>query len=309
MLSRLALIAALASAVHGQSSGGGGNGAPTLEQLALVDAQYQNSGLAQAPEAGFGVELKSIALLNVQYSFGTVENGQAYEADQVAEQPTLTLVPAEQYAQNLTASTLYTVMLADANSLGDPSPNYRHYLENSATGSPEGQGDTLEGGNVVTSYAGPGPLPGSGPHRYAWLVFLQPARFEPPQNLSGTAGIGPWNVQEYVQETGLQLIAASFFTVQNGEPTGSVVETEAVNTATLSVSGASSASAAPTSASDMSSSRSSSATAISSSASNPSSQSSQSTPAPTASNPPSSAGKVAVSLGAIFGAVAFVFLA
>ncbi|KAK4050275.1 hypothetical protein OIV83_003596 [Microbotryomycetes sp. JL201] len=296
MLARFALVAcAYAAATVSAQQSNGTSATPTAEQLALVDAQYANSGFAQAPERGFGIELKSRGLLTVEYeSFGVVENGQAYTADQVSDKPSVSFAPAEADASDFTNSTLFTLVLADANSLGDPTPNYRHYLENSAKREQDGE---IDDGNEVTSYAGPGPLAGSGPHRYAWLLFLQPARFEPPQNLSGTdIDIGPWNVQEYVQNTGLELVAASFFTVQNGEPTGSVVETSAVNTATLSVSSA----AASSSASRMTSSRVSSQTsAPASSASN-----SQSAPAPAATSPTSGAGKTAMSLGAVVVAAA-----
>jgi len=66
--------------------------------------------------------------------------------------------------------------------------------------------------------------------RYAWMMFEQPSSFTAPEGLSA-AGTAPshWSVNSYVQQTGLQLVAASFFTVQpNGEPTGSVATTQAV---------------------------------------------------------------------------------
>ena len=51
-------------------------------------------------------------------------------------------------------------------------------------------------------------------------MFEQPSTFAAPANLS-TSGTAPghWNVQSYVQESGLgALIAAAFFTVENGAP-------------------------------------------------------------------------------------------
>jgi len=86
-----------------------------------------------------------------------------------------------------------------------------------------------EGGTAITNYAAPGPIAGTGPHRYAFLMFAQPESFQAPSNLS-TAGTPPshWYVENYVEETGLQLVAASFFTVSNGDATGSVAATEAV---------------------------------------------------------------------------------
>ena len=62
------------------------------------------------------------------------------------------------------------------------------------------------------------------------MLFEQPSSFTAPEGLSA-AGTAPshWSVNSYVEQTGLQLVAASFFTVQpNGEATGSVATTQAV---------------------------------------------------------------------------------
>ena len=73
---------------------------------------------------------------------------------------------------------------------------------------------------LLPADAGPGPIAGTGIHRYAWLLFSQPSNFSAPANLS-TAGVSPghWSVNDYVVNSRLgALVAASFFTVQNGEP-------------------------------------------------------------------------------------------
>ncbi|BGP17794.1 hypothetical protein JCM10213_001704 [Rhodosporidiobolus nylandii] len=252
MLARLSLVA-LAAAASSLAQEIPATASP--EQLALVNAQYQNSGLNDGGNAGFGIELNSAALLSIVYGFGVVENGQTYSVDQVAEAPDVYVTPASDTAAEFNSSAAYTLMLADASSLGDPDTrgNYRHFLGNGFTGA-AASGSNLtfqpENGEVITSYAAPGPIAGTGPHRYAWLMFTQPGDFAAPANLSspGTAA-APWYVSSYVQETGLQLVAASFFTVQNGEPTGSVASTQAVNTATLSVSSAASSTSSGASAS------------------------------------------------------------
>ncbi|GAA6003688.1 hypothetical protein JCM10207_003547 [Rhodosporidiobolus poonsookiae] len=217
--------------------------------LALVDAQYENSGLNDGGNAGFGIDLEAAAILSVVYpSFGVVENGQTYTVDQVTDAPDVFVTPSEETATWFNSSSRYTLTLADASSLGDPDTrgNYRHFLGNSLTGAAaSGSNLTFEpaDGTVITSYAAPGPIEGTGPHRYAWLLFTQPENFQAPSNLSSTASAAPWYVSDYVAQTGIQLVAASFFTVQNGDPTGSVASTQAVNTATLSVSSAASSGA------------------------------------------------------------------
>ena len=73
-------------------------------------------------------------------------------------------------------------------------------------------------GTVVTNYAGPGPLLNTSKHRYAWMLFAQSSKFATPANLSA-AGTAPGHryVSKYVASRGLgDLVAASFFTVENG---------------------------------------------------------------------------------------------
>ncbi|GAA6016800.1 hypothetical protein JCM11491_001811 [Sporobolomyces phaffii] len=232
----------------------------SAEQLALVSAQFANSGFNLTTNAGFGLDLDAKALLTVVYGFGAVENGQEYSVDQVSDAPEVYVTPAEDTAAWFNSTSRYTLTLADASALGDPDAegNYRHFLANSETGAAATGSNltfTPSDGTVITSYAAPGPLSGSGTHRYAWLLFAQPENFSAPQGLS-TAGTAPshWSVNSYVQQTGLELVAASFFTVQpNGNPTGSVASTQAVNTATLAVSSASSSAASSGSASHASS--------------------------------------------------------
>ncbi|GAA5904152.1 hypothetical protein JCM6882_003961 [Rhodosporidiobolus microsporus] len=236
MIARTAALVALVTAAAAQSI----PATASPEALALVDAQYQNSGLDDSGNAGFGIELDSLAILSVVYpSFGVVENGNAYSVDQVSDAPDVYVTPSEDSAAWFNSSSRYTLMLSDASSLGDPDSrgNYRHFLANSLTGeAASGSNLTFQpvDGTVITSYAAPGPIEGTGPHRYTWLLFAQPSEFSAPSNLSspGTSP-APWYTSDYAAQTGIQLVAASFFTVQNGEPTGSVASTEAVDTATL----------------------------------------------------------------------------
>lgn len=71
-------------------------------------------------------------------------------------------------------------MLADAASLGDPDVqgNYRHYLENSVpTPAQDASGELgLDNGVVITGYAGPGPIVGTGPHRFVLRSVERDAR-------------------------------------------------------------------------------------------------------------------------------------
>ncbi|GAA6032178.1 hypothetical protein JCM8097_007110 [Rhodosporidiobolus ruineniae] len=244
MLARAALLLpALAAFASAQSI----PATASATDLELINAQYDNSGLDDQGNAGFGVDLEAQAVLSVVYpSFGLVQNGNAYTADQVADAPEIFVTPSNSTAAWFNETSRYTLMLADASSLGDPDTrgNYRHFLANGLTGAAaSGANLTFEpvDGTVITEYTAPGPIAGTGPHRYAFLLFDQPSSFQAPSNLSSPGvSAAPWYVSDYVAQTGIRLVAASFFTVQNGDPTGSVASTEAVNTATLAASSAAS---------------------------------------------------------------------
>lgn len=254
-------------------------------------------------------------------------NGQDYTKEQVAALPTFTVLPARLNQYTDESDIEFTLVLADAAALGDADPegeqqrvspvsllhrrlirasippgNYRHYLANDVEIEDVNSQDgsfSLDNGTVITSYAGPGPLQGSGTHRYAWLLLQQADNFRAPSGLASTTGPSHWNVSQYVSEANLTLVAASFFTVTaSGAPTGSVVETSAVNTATLQVSSAAASnSAASSSAQSSSASRPSGSSAAPSSAS------------PSASAPVSGAGKVVASAAiALLGALGIIAL-
>ncbi|GAA5866380.1 hypothetical protein JCM8547_000759 [Rhodosporidiobolus lusitaniae] len=218
----------------------------TPKDLALIDAQYHNSGLDLDGNAGFGIPLRSRALLSLVYpsSIGLVENGKTYPVDSFTYEPEVYITPSEETAWLFNDSATYTVFFADASSLGDPDVrgNYLHFLGNGYHGSTSSRGKKSltfkpHGGKVISEYFAPGPLPGTGPHRYSYLYFAEPHSFRPPANLSEPdTPSAPIYVADYVRQTGVKLLAASWFTTEpNGEPTGPVAVTQTVNPATLVV--------------------------------------------------------------------------
>lgn len=121
---------------------------------------------------------------------------------EVAQLPTVYITPSAGALTTFTQTTKYTLVLADAASLGDPDltaptegGDYRHFLANSLVGAPATGGNSTfvtSGGNVVTAYAGPGPLVGTGPHRYSWLLFAQAGNFVAPNGLNAMTPPSHW---------------------------------------------------------------------------------------------------------------------
>jgi phosphatidylethanolamine-binding protein len=231
-----ALVLAALGLVHAQSI----PATASETDLQTVEGQYDAAGFYQAPSnaptsLAFGIKLDADALLTVAYGDHVVQNGEALNQDQVSSQPTLYVTPSTENAAKFGSGNQFTVLLTDASALGNPDPRgfYRHYLANGVTtGAASGSDNQtlpVSGGTVITNYAGPGPAAGEGPHRYAWLMFAQPEGFAAPQALSEpNTAAGPWNVTSYVQESDLgDLVAASFFTVQNGQASYSVPSTTA----------------------------------------------------------------------------------
>ena len=80
-------------------------------------------------------------------------------------------------------------------------------------------------------YVGPGPLEGTGPHRYVVVLVVQEQSFTAPADVTT---FGAYSAQQYLSTSGLgPVVAANYFVVENGASTVAVSSTSAVNTATV----------------------------------------------------------------------------
>ncbi|KAE8269534.1 hypothetical protein A4X09_0g2818 [Tilletia walkeri] len=205
---------------------------------AIVSFQAQNLTPDPVPADVF----QPIAALTVTYpQAGIVGVGQRAPKNQVQDQPTYSLNITSGEAANF-RSKLFTVLVADP---GAPSSNYnglvvRHCLGNNFTIGSDGVLKNTTA--LVTSYMGPAPPAGSGPHRYMHLVLAQPSGFRAPADLSqpNTPLVTDWNLSDYFKEANLgPIVAASFMIVQEGQTTASTVTTAAEpNTASISATAA-----------------------------------------------------------------------
>lgn len=138
--------------------------------------------------------------------------GKEITPTQAAHQPTILLWPTPP-----TSNSLYTLILFDPDAPSPINPTNRSYLHWLVLNIPShtniSQGDTL------VEYIGPGPLPGTGYHRYVFLIFRQPERFffnHPPRISNHTnTGRGNFNVRQFVELMDLGTpVAGNFFRAQ-----------------------------------------------------------------------------------------------
>jgi len=190
-----------------------------------------------------------LGYLNVSFqAVGQISPGQALTETQVHDQPSIVFTAAN---SSVTYTGTTTVIMADAGPVGtdESQGQTRHWLSYGASLAGNGPYtlDTSKGTNV-TDYAGPGPAPGSGAHRYVIMLFEQGSSFNEPTD-AGT-GVQTINLTGYIQSSGLgALYAATYFTVENGTATATPSFTAPVATSTLPAFQALSGSGTATSAS------------------------------------------------------------
>merc|ERR1712137_1060445 len=132
------------------------NAQATTQQTTEVQSKYDALKLSATYPDGFGIPLKAQALLNVVYPSGNVNLGQLYNKSDVATKPTISVTPLADAVNNFKAPNAFTLVLTDANALGNPDPekNFRHFLENRATFVDASQNGTMSlndgTGTVVT---------------------------------------------------------------------------------------------------------------------------------------------------------------
>ncbi|KIJ69529.1 hypothetical protein HYDPIDRAFT_81049 [Hydnomerulius pinastri MD-312] len=202
----------------------------TTVGIEAISAHFRQAGLTPtllptfAPSALLAMGFKGV---------GNVAPGQAMTKDQTMNEPNLSVTPAN---SSVMLGGKYTVMMADAGPVGtdETKGQQRHWLANGATIS--GTNVSMVGATVVTQYTPPDPPVSSGPHRYVILIFTQPQDFLAPPSLSkANSGGGVFVVEDYVKSSKLgPLVAANYFTVQQGTATFSVSPTSGVASATLS---------------------------------------------------------------------------
>ncbi|GMK53565.1 hypothetical protein CspeluHIS016_0101510 [Cutaneotrichosporon spelunceum] len=268
--------------------------AATTTDLAYVAANFENAGLSTvfpsfAPQA----------VLDASFGSFKVEIGQPVTQETAGTRPELAVDGGDAF----NATGKYSLLLVDANTVGTSEGQNLHWLTNGVTLNGDGTSTPdYTGASDVRSYAGPGPAAGSGAHRYVLIMYREPAEFKAPEGFAAPINdVISFKLSDYVTAANLDLVAANYFTVENGVASVSVSQTQSVDRATLPV--ASSSVSAPSSAASSDSAAASGSLSQSASKSG-SASAGASAPAPTPTS--SGAGKTVPSL---FALVAGAFLA
>lgn len=107
------------------------------------------------------------ASLAVSYGSVAVGEGVRLTREQTADAPNVSI--------EADASHLYTLLMTDPDAPSHKDPRMADWLHWMVVNIP---GSDLSSGEEVTSYNGPSPPPGTGPHRYIFTLYQQKGKIE-----------------------------------------------------------------------------------------------------------------------------------
>lgn len=141
-------------------------------------------------------------------------------------------------------------------------------------------------------------------------MYREPATFTAPEGFGAPINdVIPFDLTSYVSAAGLELVAANYFTVENGVATVSVEETAAVDSATLAAPSSSASASAPASSGSAASAPASSASGSGSASASAGSSASGGSVAASSSSPAASASAQAESGAGMIAPSAFAIVA
>ncbi|KAG5338691.1 hypothetical protein C0989_006586 [Termitomyces sp. Mn162] len=165
-------------------------------QVAAIEAHFKQSQIVPQLLTSFNPS----ALLALNFAgVGDITPGQLLTKEQSAPTPMVTVSAANSSVQ---LSGKYTITMVDADVVGS---------------------DLSKGVNHHWLMA-----------RYVIILYAQPDTFKPPADLSQPTGVGLFDLNGYVKNSGLgALMAASYITVEEGTVTTSIPATSSIISSTL----------------------------------------------------------------------------
>lgn len=151
-----------------------------------------------------------------------VSNGTLVRVSQVKEAPTVSVThvaPAGSDSPTSTKEQHYTLMLVDPDAPTPDDPKFaywRHWVVSniSIPANLQGGSEISATGKTLTEYLAPGPKDESGPHRYLFLLFLEPEgglKLE-KGDVGGEEFVDrrSFGVEAFVARSGLRLVAVEW---------------------------------------------------------------------------------------------------
>ncbi|KII86243.1 hypothetical protein PLICRDRAFT_114452 [Plicaturopsis crispa FD-325 SS-3] len=179
------------------------------------------------------------ALFSIAFPSGkAVALGEEIAREDTLEPPVIQLTPTVAHAEAVTSTgelsggskaPSYTIAMLDPDAPSRADPKFKEFRHWLITGlqlpaqhvSETGNFNALETRPATTPYRPPGPPPGSGLHRYIFLLFEEPSSGplvippDAPEHGAALEERRSWNVLEFARKYGLTLVGANFFLVRS----------------------------------------------------------------------------------------------
>ncbi|KAL0959011.1 hypothetical protein HGRIS_014323 [Hohenbuehelia grisea] len=159
--------------------------------------------------------------------------GNELARDAMLEEPDIVITPMgtpDATAQDGSEETTYTLVMLDPDAPSRADPKFKEFRHWVITGLKSPAGTSIETKNLValktkpsaTSYRPPGPPPGSGLHRYTFLLFEEPAGgftlpSDAPEHHSELEARRSWTGYKFGENHGLKLVGANYVLVRSTE--------------------------------------------------------------------------------------------
>lgn len=234
---------------------------PQIEVLS-IEQQFHNAYLVPDLLATFNPS----AYLTVNFGANSVAPGTLLAVADTQTQPTVSITAAN---SSVSLGSLFTLAMVDPGAIGKlstPGPT-RHWLVNGVTIGANGALSIPASSSAITAYGAPLPDAADPPHRYAILLWQQPASFAPQGDLANPGQpITQFDLNAYVTSSGLgPVVAGWYFTCTTGTavaPTSTIPVDTATLTAAPAASGSGSTTGTGTGASTSTTSRSGAASSF-----------------------------------------------
>lgn len=137
-------------------------------------------------------------------------NGSLVRVSDVKEKPTITFSATS----DATSAQSFTFLLIDPDAPTPDDPKFAYWRHWVVTNIPSSAKEVSEG-NTLTQYLAPGPKDESGPHRYLFLLFKEPAGFSVEKSDVGGEEFverRSFGAKEFVEKHGLELVGVQWMT-------------------------------------------------------------------------------------------------